>query len=100
MPGCCAGPTSADTSDRTAPQTSIRKLKVRGRTAVVTFRGTDDRSGKLRFLCSIDGSRFRTCKSPMTLKRLKRGAHVFRVKAVDAAGNADRTPAKKRFKVV
>jgi hypothetical protein len=30
----------------------------------------------------------------------KIGRHLFRVRATDAAGNADPTPAKDRFKIV
>jgi len=31
--------------------------------------------------------------------RVKPGKHRFKVRAIDAAGNVDRTPAKARFKV-
>ncbi len=35
----------------------------------------------------------------MTYKRLKKGSHTFQVVAIDKAGNADRTPAKKTWKI-
>jgi hypothetical protein len=47
----------------------------------------------------VDRRRFRRCRSPLTLKRLGFGRHVFRVKA-RAGGRTDRTPAVFRFRVV
>jgi hypothetical protein len=44
------------------------------------------------FDCSFDGSGFTSCISPV-LKALGVGSHVFQVRAVDAAGNADQSPA-------
>jgi hypothetical protein len=40
------------------------------------------------------------CSSPFKVKRLDPGKHKFRVRATDAAGNTDSTPAVDRFKVV
>jgi hypothetical protein len=51
------------------------------------------------FLCKLDRRKAKRCKSPRTYKRLKPGRHVFRVWAIDAAGNKDPTPAKRRFRV-
>ena len=34
------------------------------------------------------------------MKRLKKGKHKFQVRAIDAAGNVDPSPAKDKFKVV
>ena len=35
----------------------------------------------------------------MKLKRLKRGKRRFEVRAIDAAGNVDASPATKKFRV-
>lgn len=43
--------------------------------------------------CSIDGDAFAPCTSPSDVTGLSDGAHEFRVRAVDSAGNADPTPA-------
>jgi len=51
------------------------------------------------FECSLDSEPFAACSSPATLKRLKRRKHTFEVRATDAAGNVDATPAEKRFRV-
>jgi len=45
-----------------------------------------------RFECKLDRGPYRTCSSPYR-KRVGVGKHRFQVKAVDPAGQADRTPA-------
>ena len=40
------------------------------------------------------------CSSPFTVQRLGFGEHTFSVRAIDAAGNADGSPASDVFKVV
>jgi len=52
------------------------------------------------FECKADQKPFSPCASPKTLKRLDEGKHVFKVRAIDAAGNVDQSPAKDKFKVV
>lgn len=51
------------------------------------------------FLCRLDRQPYKACSSPMRFERLKPGRHTFRVKAIDAAGNADLTPAVTHFKL-
>jgi hypothetical protein len=51
------------------------------------------------FACKLDKKKYKPCASPKTYKKLTRGRHVFRVKARDKAGNVDRTPFVKRFKI-
>jgi hypothetical protein len=46
------------------------------------------------FQCSVDGGAFVPCTSPFTTNPLGDGKHNFQVKAIDAAGNADKTAAK------
>ena len=43
---------------------------------------------------------FAPCSSPLRTKRLRPGKHVFRVRAIDRAGNVDPTPAKRRFRAL
>ncbi len=86
--------------DVTPPTTSLdsTRVKQRRRKAIFTFSGTDDR-GAVTFECSLDGGAFAPCTSPFTTAKLKRGHHTFHVRAVDAAGNVDATPAMKGFRV-
>ena len=45
------------------------------------------------FQCSLDSAPFTACNSPDVVSVSHSGSHVFKVRAVDAAGNADATPA-------
>jgi hypothetical protein len=51
------------------------------------------------FRCRLNGRSFTTCNPPKAYRHLKPGRHRFEVFAVDAAGNADPTPAISRFRV-
>ena len=50
------------------------------------------------FTCRVDGRPARPCASPFKVK-LKVGKHFVEVTAVDAAANADPTPATVKVKV-
>ena len=89
--------------DRTPPQTKLLRrppalLRVAPRhRAVATFRfAASERS---HFECKLDAKPFHACRSPYRA-RLAPGRHTFRVYAVDAAGNRDRTPAVVHLRVV
>ena len=49
------------------------------------------------FGCSVDLPRFTPCASPKILHHLKDGWHRFSVRAKDAAGNVDPSPATRAF---
>ena len=72
--------------DKTAPQTTIVKKKVKGRTAKFKFVSSEAGS---TFECRLDKKKFKPCRSPKKYKRLKPGKHVFEVRAIDAAKNKD-----------
>ena len=57
-----------------------------------TFEFSSDEQGS-RFECSIDGGSFTACSSPFTTPTLTSGAHTFVVRAIDASGNVDPSPA-------
>ena len=82
------------------PVTSLRgRPPRRGTDRTPTFRfGSSEPNSTFR--CRIDRRHFRRCRSPFTAKRLRPGLHTFRVKAVDATGNADRTPARYTFRIL
>jgi Ca2+-binding RTX toxin-like protein len=52
----------------------------------------------VRYRCRIDRQPFRRCRSPRAYL-VSSGAHVFRIFAIDAAGNRDPSPAVVRFRV-
>jgi hypothetical protein len=86
--------------DTDPPETTITKRapnKTEMRT--VTFKFRSDEAGST-FECKLDKKPFKSCSSPKKLKRLAEGEHKFKVRAKDAAGNVDPSPAKDQFKVV
>jgi hypothetical protein len=83
-----------------APDTAIKrapKRKTAKRRAKLVFASDDPGA---RFECSVDRAAFRPCGSPFRLRKLSAGRHRFQVRAVDSAGNADPTPAKRGWRVV
>jgi large repetitive protein len=50
------------------------------------FKFVSDRPASA-FECKLDEARWRPCASPTTVRGLAPGKHVFRVRAMDAAGN-------------
>lgn len=89
-------------SDESNPHTFFRHrppgvIRTRHRTARVVFRFGSNEEG-VTFRCQWDSRRYRKC-SARFVRRFGLGRHVLRVKARDAAGNADRTPAMHRFRV-
>ncbi len=89
--------------DRTPPRTRLTAhpralLRIAGRHRRVSFRFSSSEAGS-SFRCKLDAKPYRACRSPRAYT-LGLGRHVVRIVAVDAAGNADRTPALFRFRVV
>ena len=100
-PGPVPTPTVTPTPaapDTKPPRTSLRAARINQAKRKATFRFASGEAGS-RFLCKIDKKKFKPCTSPKSYKKLKPGKHVFRVKARDRAGNVDRTPIVKRFRI-
>lgn len=82
-----------------APETSLGKhppKRTTKRLARFTF-GSDEPGS--RFECKLDKKPFRSCVSPFK-KKVKLGKHRFQVRAVDAQGLTDPTPAVFRWRVI
>lgn len=80
--------------DRTGPETVIDAgpvASVNVATASISF--SSPSSDAVRFECRLDGAAFGACISPASLSGLATGLHRFEVKAFDAVGNPDPTPA-------
>ena len=86
--------------DETEPTTTITGVTVtRSRhKAKVRFTGADE-SGPLTFECKLDGLSYTPCSSPKIYRGLSERRHEVRVRARDAAGNVDLTPAKHSFRI-
>lgn len=63
-----------------------------------TFRFSSD-DPDATFRCRVDGAAEGPCTSPHDLTDLRDGEHTFEVRAVDAAGNVDSTPASRSWTV-
>jgi hypothetical protein len=97
----CSEPV-AYTDDSIAPRTRITLgpgVKTVRRTVV--FRFADITEGpQTHFLCKVDRKPWKECNAPLKLKHLGHRKHVLKVKAYDAAGNREKRPVQRSFKVI
>jgi hypothetical protein len=86
-------------ADTDPPQTTFAKdAPKRTHKHKVKFTFTSDESSS-SFECKLDKKPYKPCRSPRKLKHLDDGKHKFKVRAIDAAGNVDPSPAKDKFTV-
>jgi hypothetical protein len=86
-------------ADTTAPETTLDdgpSGSVNSASASISFSSSEQDS---TFECSLDGGAFQGCTSPQQYAGLADGSHTFNVKATDAAGNADTTPASSTWTI-
>ncbi|RIK43250.1 MAG: hypothetical protein DCC58_09835, partial [Chloroflexi bacterium] len=82
------------TIDSVAPETTLLTQPAaitNSAAASFTFSGSD--ASSLTFECKLDSAAFAPCSSSAQYSGLSAGAHTFQVRATDAAGNVDATPA-------
>ena len=87
------------TVDLTAPNTKIDAGpagSTSSTTATFAFSADDTAA---TFECSLDGAPFSACTSPILYSSLAETSHTFQVRATDAVGNTDATPASRTWKV-
>ncbi|KRT63998.1 MAG: OmpA domain-containing protein [Chloroflexi bacterium CSP1-4] len=85
--------------DTTPPDTIIDSGPsgiVSSTSATFTFHATETPS---TFGCKVDNGPFSSCTSPATYTNLSTGSHTFRVRATDASGNTDATPAAQTWTI-
>jgi hypothetical protein len=82
--------------DTTPPDTAIDAVSIAGRAASFDFSATETRSS---FTCRLDGGAFAPCTAPVAYSSLALGDHTFAVRATDAAGNTDPSPALSQFTI-
>jgi hypothetical protein len=89
----------APPSDITPPETTITAAPAGTvRTGGATFSFIANEANP-RFECRLDTAAFAPCTSPVAYAGLASGTHAFAVRAVDAAGNIDPTPAGHSWRV-
>jgi hypothetical protein len=85
--------------DTTPPETTIDSGPsgtIDSTSASFTFSSTELDS---TFECSLDDGAFASCSSPNSYVNLSDGSHTLQVRATDAAGNTDATPAERTWTV-
>jgi trypsin len=81
-----------------APDTTIvGKPRKKTRKRIANFRFISDEPN-VSFECHFDDAAFAPCSSPRK-RRVKRGRHTFEVRAIDAGGTADPSPASHKWRV-
>lgn len=86
-------------ADTTPPDTMLDSAPsgvVQVDNATFAFHATE---GSTTFNCRVDSGAWTPCSSPATVEGLADGTHRFAVRATDAAGNTDPTPAEHDFTV-
>jgi hypothetical protein len=87
------------TADCVPPGTKIESGPSGTTNAAAPAFGFSGSGGPASFECSIDGKAFAACESPVGYPGLPEGEHTFAVRAIDAAGNVDPSPAERAFAV-
>src|SRR5215207_2663614 len=87
-------------ADTVAPETNILSGPAASTTATTAgFSFTSSEVGST-FACKLDAGAWAACVLPLSLSALALGTHLFSVRATDAAGNTDTTPASQSWEVI
>jgi hypothetical protein len=73
--------------------------KTRQRRPVFRFLDATEQPGT-RFFCRVDKQRWQGCGSPIKVRKLRFGRHIFALKAVNAVGTPGPRPVQRAFRVV
>jgi hypothetical protein len=98
----CSDPV-AYAEDSTAPRTRITMgpgVKTRKHKAVFRFTDITKDPPGTTFKCKVDKAKWKPCSSPFHLRHLHLGHHALQIRATDTAGNVERKPVKRLFRVI
>ncbi|MGC9040720.1 MAG: choice-of-anchor D domain-containing protein, partial [Roseiflexus sp.] len=87
------------TVDATPPDTSITGGPAAGSTTGPNVSFTFSSEAGATFACRLNTAAFSPCTSPQNLTGLTTGVYTFSVRAIDAVGNIDPTPASRTWTV-
>jgi hypothetical protein len=87
------------TIDTSPPDTTITGGPANSSTSGPTVSFTFSSEAGATFQCRMDSGSFSACTSPFTATGLTDGSHTFHVRALDAAGNVDASPATRTWTV-
>jgi hypothetical protein len=87
-------------ADTTAPETTIASGPSGSTTARTASFGFGSSEAGSTFACRLDSDSWHSCSSPKGYSNLATGGHQFAVRATDAAGNTDATPASSTWTVI
>jgi hypothetical protein len=85
--------------DTSPPDTTITGGPANSSTSGPTVSFTFSSEAGATFQCRMDSGSFSACTSPFTATGLTDGSHTFHVRALDAAGNVDASPATRTWTV-
>ena len=91
-----------DLSTSTPPDTAISAGPANptgDTTATFSFSGTSGTEATSAFGCQLDDGQFTPCTSPRQYTDLSKGNHTFRVRAIDASGFVDPSPASATWSI-
>ena len=86
-------------SDTTAPDTTITSARPTRRPRRAPRSPSHATESGSTFQCRLDSGAYAACASPKAYSALSMASHTFSVRATDAAGNVDATPAMKTWTV-
>lgn len=84
--------------DATAPETTIT-AGPSGTTTSTSASFSFSASEQATFECALDGAAYAPCTSPRAYSGLAGGSHTFTVRATDAVGNVDASPASRTWTI-
>jgi Big-like domain-containing protein len=90
--GSVGSPPPPPPADTTAPQTTITSAPTDGTSTSASVAFTSSEAGST-FECKLDSGAYSSCTSAKSYTNLAVASHTVSVRATDAAGNTDATPA-------